>query len=68
MIKLLANLVETFIPVVGDIIENIKSKDGGVGRFFAPKFVKQVIRLAVALATIYLVIRGELNPDVLNTL
>jgi hypothetical protein len=31
MLKILLNIVETLIPVAGEVVENIKSKDGEVG-------------------------------------
>tara|TARA_R110000868_G_scaffold800_1_gene5867 strand:- start:2212 stop:2424 length:213 start_codon:yes stop_codon:yes gene_type:complete len=61
MLKILLNIVETLIPVAGEVVENIKSKDGEVGRFFAPKFVKQMIRLLVAAAAIYLMLSGKIT-------
>ena len=42
MLKILLNIVETLVPVAGELVENVKSKDGGVGRFFAPRFIKQI--------------------------
>lgn len=66
--KILETVVEIFIPIAGDVVENIKSKDGGVGRFLTPRFVKSVIRLLVALVTLYMVIKGDLDPDALNNM
>ena len=37
MLKTFLNIVETFVPIAGEVIENVKSKDGGVGRFFKAK-------------------------------
>ncbi len=58
MITILRNLL-TAIPFIGDYIDNINSEDGGVGKFFRPAFIKQIIRLLVALGILYLVIKGE---------
>ena len=63
MLKILLNIVETLIPVAGEVVENVKSKDGGVGRFFAPRFVKQMIRLLVAAGAIYMMLSGKIGID-----
>jgi hypothetical protein len=34
--------VETFVPVGGEILENIRAKEGGINKFFAPRFIKQI--------------------------
>ena len=61
--KVLLNIIETLIPVAGEVVENVKSKDGGVGRFFAPRFVKQMIRLLVAAGAIYMMLSGKIGID-----
>jgi hypothetical protein len=63
MMKVLLNIIETLIPVAGEVVENVKSKDGGVGRFFAPRFVKQMIRLLVAAGAIYMMLSGKIGID-----
>jgi hypothetical protein len=63
MLKVLLNIIETLIPVAGEVVENVKSKDGGVGRFFAPRFVKQMIRLLVAAGAIYMMLSGKIGID-----
>lgn len=67
-LRILKNLAETFLPVVGEVIENIQSKDGGVGRFFAPKFIKQIIRLLTAGVVLYLIIKGEASMEDLEVI
>jgi hypothetical protein len=52
-----------FLPFVGEFVDNVKSKDGGVGRFFTPRFVKQAIRLILTLIAFYLLIKGQLSPE-----
>ena len=61
--KVLLNIIETLVPVAGEVVENVKSKDGGVGRFFAPRFVKQMIRLLVAAGAIYMMLSGKIGID-----
>jgi hypothetical protein len=61
MLKILLNIVETLVPVAGELVENVKSKDGGVGRFFAPRFIKQMIRLLVAAGAIYMMLSGKIS-------
>jgi|TARA_R110002126_G_scaffold62548_2_gene161000 hypothetical protein len=63
MLKVLLNIIETLVPVAGEVVENVKSKDGGVGRFFAPRFVKQMIRLLVAAGAIYMMLSGKIGID-----
>ena len=61
MLKILLNIVETLVPVAGELVENVKSKYGGVGRFFAPRFIKQMIRLLVAAGAIYMMLSGKIS-------
>ena len=68
MLKVLLNIIETLVPVAGEVVENIKSKDGQVGRFFAPKFIKQMIRLLVAAGAIYMLLSGKINTEELQEL
>jgi hypothetical protein len=63
MMKVLLNIIETLVPIAGEVVENVKSKDGGVGRFFAPRFVKQMIRLLVAAGAIYMMLSGKIGID-----
>jgi len=63
MLKVLLNIIETLVPVAGEVVENVKSKDGGVGRFFAPRFVKQMIRLLVAAGAIYMMLSGKIGIE-----
>lgn len=67
MLKVLSSVAEIFVPLAGDVVENIKSKDGGVGRFLTPKFIKQVIRLLVTIGATYMFVKGDLSAeDLLN--
>tara|TARA_R100001369_G_scaffold35174_1_gene60405 strand:+ start:398 stop:610 length:213 start_codon:yes stop_codon:yes gene_type:complete len=69
MLKTLLNVVETFVPIAGEVVENIKSKDGGVGRFFKARFIKQMIRLLVTAAAIYAFATGKISlEDVQDTI
>jgi len=51
------------IPIVGDYLDNINSSEGGVGKFFRPAFIKQIIRLVVALGIFYLIIKGDATVE-----
>jgi len=63
MLKIFLNLVETIVPIGGELVENIKAKEGGVGRFFAPRFIKQMVRLLVAAATVYAFVTGKISLE-----
>ena len=63
MLKIFLNLVETIVPIGGEIIENIKAKEGGAGRFFAPRFIKQMIRLLVAAGAVYAFVTGKISIE-----
>lgn len=70
ILRVLLGLVEKlseYTPLIGDVVENVKSKDGGVGRFFAPRFIKQVIRLVLVALGAYLVIKGDITVDELES-
>lgn len=61
ILKQILGLIGELTPVVGDVIENVKSQEGGVGRFFTPRFIKQVTRLIIACAAIYLFASGKIG-------
>ena len=63
MLKIFLNLVETIVPIGGQLVENIKAKEGGVGRFFAPRFIKQMVRLLVAAAAVYAFVTGKISLE-----
>tara|TARA_R110000796_G_scaffold21344_1_gene62858 strand:+ start:1007 stop:1216 length:210 start_codon:yes stop_codon:yes gene_type:complete len=63
MLKVFLNIVETIVPIAGDVVENIKSKDGGAGRFFKARFIKQMIRLLVTAAAIYAFVTGKISLE-----
>ena len=63
MLKVLLNIVETFVPIAGEVVENVKSKDGGVGRFFKTRFIKQMIRLLVTAAAIFAFATGKISLE-----
>jgi hypothetical protein len=63
MLKIFLNLVETLVPIGGELVENIKAKEGGVGRFFAPRFIKQMVRLLVAAGAVYAFVTGKISLE-----
>ena len=63
MLKIFLNIVETFVPIAGEVVENVKSKDGGVGRFFKARFIKQMIRLLVTAAAIFAFATGKISLE-----
>jgi hypothetical protein len=63
MLKVFLNIVETFVPIAGEVVENVKSKDGGVGRFFKARFIKQMIRLLVTAAAIFAFATGKISLE-----
>ena len=63
MLKIFLNLVETIVPIGGELVENIKAKEGGAGRFFAPRFIKQMVRLLVAAGAVYAFVTGKISIE-----
>ena len=63
MLKVFLKVVETVVPIGGELVENIKSKEGGVGRFFAPRFIKQMVRLLVAAGAVYAFVTGKISLE-----
>tara|TARA_R110000787_G_scaffold36584_2_gene93230 strand:+ start:229 stop:441 length:213 start_codon:yes stop_codon:yes gene_type:complete len=63
MLKVFLKIVETVVPIGGEIVENIKAKEGGAGRFFAPRFVKQMIRLLVTAGAVYAFVTGKIGLE-----
>lgn len=63
MLKIFLNLVETFVPVGGELLENIRAREGGINRFFAPRFIKQMIRLLVAAGAVYAFVTGKISLE-----
>ena len=64
IIKGLLNIIETVIPLAGEVVEQVKSPEGGEGRFkLTPRFIKQVIRLLVAGGVMYMVISGKIGLE-----
>ena len=68
MLKIFLNIVETFVPIAGEVVENVKSKDGGVGRFFKARFIKQMIRLLVTAAAIFAFATGKISLEEVQNL
>ena len=52
------NLLGKLLPLIGDYIENVQSKDGGVGRFFTEKAAAQLVRILITIASTYAAIKG----------
>ena len=63
MLKVFLKVVETVVPIGGELVENIKAKEGGAGRFFAPRFIKQMVRLLVAAAAVYALVTGKISLE-----
>jgi len=63
MLKVFLKIVETVVPIGGEIVENIKAKEGGAGRFFAPRFIKQMVRLLVAAGAVYAFVTGKIGLE-----
>ena len=63
MIKAILKVIEYVVPIGGDIVENIKSEEGGVGRFVKPRFIKSVIKFIVAVGMTYMFITGKISID-----
>lgn len=64
MFKVLLNIVESTIPLAGDVIDQVRSPEGGRGNFrITPRFVKQIIRLIVAGAVMWMAVKGTISLD-----
>ena len=64
IIKGLLNIIETVIPLAGEVVEQVKSTEGGEGKFkLTPRFIKQVIRLLVAGCVMYMFISGKIGLE-----
>jgi len=67
MLKGLLNIVQTIIPIAGDVVEQVKdsrSAEGGEGKFkITPRFIKQIIRMLVAVAAIYMFVTGKMGLE-----
>ncbi len=59
MIKLLFELV----PLVGNVIDNIGSKDGGQGRIHTVKLIKSVTRLVLTIGILWLIFKGFASTE-----
>ena len=61
LLKIGKNLLEN-VPIAGDVIEEIKSKDGGTGKFGQVntiRLIRKIARIAlIALAT-YFIVKGD---------
>jgi len=64
ILKTILNVIESTIPVAGDVVDQIRSPEGGKGTFkITPRFVKQIIRLVVAGAVMYMAIKGTISLE-----
>jgi|TARA_R110000822_G_C15037931_1_gene464975 hypothetical protein len=68
MLKVLLRIIEGSIPLVGDVLENVKSQEGGPGKFVTARFVKTVIKLLVTIAACYLFMKGQIGVDEIEQL
>ena len=62
MIGAILKLIPELLPVVGNVIDNIKSGDGGEGKVMTPKLIKSLVRLVGLIAITYLIATG--NADI----
>jgi len=65
LLKTIFQTIKSLIPVVGEIQENIKSNTDAspYGHFSKPAFIKQIVRLLIALVAVYLFATGKLSVD-----
>jgi len=64
ILKGLLNIIETVIPLAGEVVEQVKSPEGGTGKFkLTPRFIKQVIRLLVAASVMYMFLSGKIGLE-----
>lgn len=64
----LIQLVGKFIPLVGNIIDNVKSKDRGEGNLEGGKLILSIIRLIITCLIVYLILKGEASVDDLEVI
>lgn len=61
--KGLATGVTKSIPVVGDVVENITSEDGGKGRIDYKKLATQIIRIVTFAVLVWQFVEGNIPLD-----
>ena len=49
----LKNVVRLVVPVAGDVVENIDSRQGGQGNFDIQSFLPVLLRFAITLLSTY---------------
>jgi len=67
MLKTLLNIGKNLlnvenVPIVGEILEEIKSKDGGVGKFQQVntiRLIRKIARIVVIGLVIYYIVKGN---------
>lgn len=62
-IKAILGFVKELLPIFGDVKDNINDDQGGVGRFFTPRFIKQITRLIIAVVATYLLAKSNISFD-----
>lgn len=67
LISIIANVAKNIlhvenIPLLGEVIEEKKSKDGGVGQFQQVnliRLIRKVVRIAFIILATYFIIKGD---------
>lgn len=62
----LAKIVAKNTPVIGDLMDNVTSLDGGEGNLDYRKLASQIIRLVLFGIAVYLFFTGKLSFDELQ--
>ena len=60
-IKKIGQLLFRSVPLVGEIVENLRSKDAGTGKLDWEKIITLVIRLMLLVTALVLLIKGKIT-------
>ncbi len=59
VLKTATSVIIPHVPLAGDVIENIRSRDGGPGRLDIKKLVTQIIRLILFAVVLWQFFAGK---------
>ena len=62
-LKKIGQLLFRSVPLVGEIVENLRSKDAGTGKLDWEKIITLVIRLMVLVTALVLLTKGKITFD-----
>ena len=60
-LKKIGQLLFRSVPLVGEIVENLRSKDAGTGKLDWEKIITLVIRLMLLVTALIMLIKGKIT-------